>query len=82
MVLTSPHIVCSDNERKYKYVSVQSFISAFVNTETAKRTQSRLQTPPVINEKAENPLVRELSIVVSTVPLHAARHRHGYMHFL
>jgi hypothetical protein len=43
-------------------VSVQNFISAFANTETAKRTQSMLQTPPVVNEKAEDPLVRGISV--------------------
>jgi ABC-type multidrug transport system ATPase subunit len=48
----------SDNDRKYKYVSVQNFINAFANTDTAKRTQGKLAAPVVINEKAEDPLTK------------------------
>ena len=61
------YICCSDNDRKYKYVSVQNFINAFANTDTAKRTQGKLAAPVVINEKAEDPLVRLASSAAFTV---------------
>lgn len=57
------HICCSDPDRKYKYVSVQNFINAFATTDTAKRTQGKLAAPVVVNEKAEDPLVRELPLL-------------------
>jgi hypothetical protein len=61
-------LICrSDNDRKYKYVSVQNFIDAFASTDTAKRTQGKLAAPVVINEKAEDPLVRKVSTAASTV---------------
>jgi hypothetical protein len=63
------HVCCSDSDRKYKYVSVQNFINAFANTDTAKRTQAKLATPPVINEKAEDPLVRASATSASIVCL-------------
>lgn len=61
------HISCSDHDRKYKYVSVQNFIDAFASTDTAKRTQAKLAAPVVINEKAEDPLVRTSITAASTV---------------